>query len=56
LFAKPADRWDTNNVASRCQEVVECLQAVLLQCEVTLPAGRIAELPPLSDLLLNGFD
>jgi arylsulfatase A-like enzyme len=56
LFAKPADRWETNNVASRCQEVVECLQDALMQCELTLSAGRISELPPLSELLLSGFD
>ena len=56
LFAKPSDRWETNNVASRCQEVVECLQDALMQCELTVPAGRIAELPPLNDLLLSGFD
>jgi arylsulfatase A-like enzyme len=56
LYAKPSDRWDMNNVASRCQEVVECLQDALLQCELVLPTGRFSELPPLNDLLLNGFE
>jgi hypothetical protein len=56
LFAKPSDRWETNNVSTRCQEVVECLQDALMQCELVLPAGRFADLPPLSDLLMNGFD
>ncbi len=56
LFAKPADRWEINNVANRCQEVVECLQDALVQYELALSAGRVSELPPLSELLLNGFD
>ena len=56
LFAKPDDRWEVNNVASRCQEVVECLQDALMQYELTLPAGRVSDLPPLSELLLSGFD
>ena len=56
LYAKPSDRWETNNVATRCQEVVECLQDALLQCELVLPSGRFADLPPLNDLLLNGFE
>ena len=56
LYAKPSDRWETNNVATRCQEVAECLQDALMQCELVLPTGRFSDLPPLSDLLLNGFD
>lgn len=55
LFAKPDDRWEVNNVASRCQEVAECLQDAMLQYELTLPTGRVAELPALSDVLLNGL-
>ena len=56
LFAKPDDRWEINNVASRCQEVVECLQDALTQYELALPAGRIADLPPLGDVLLHGLE
>ena len=56
LFAKPDDRWEINNVASRCQEVVECLQDALTEYELTLPAGRISDLPPLGDVLLNGLE
>ena len=55
LFAKPDDRWEVNNVASRCRDVVECLQNALLEYERRLPAGRISELPPLDDVLLNGL-
>ncbi len=55
LFAKPDDRWEVNNVASRCQDVVECLQDAMMQYELTLPAGRSADLPPLGDVLLHGL-
>jgi arylsulfatase A-like enzyme len=54
LFAKPDDRWEANNVASRCQEVVERLQDAMRQYELTLPAGRVTDLPPLGDVLLHG--
>jgi hypothetical protein len=56
LFAKPDDRWEVNNVASLCPEVVECLHDALDQYEATLPAGRIADLPPLADVLRNGLE
>jgi hypothetical protein len=56
LFAKPDDRWEVNNVACRCPEVVEGLQAALAQYELTLPAGRSRDLPPLSDVLLHGLE
>jgi arylsulfatase A-like enzyme len=55
LYAKPDDRWEINDVASRCQEVVEDLQDALTQYELALPDGRIADLPPLSDVLLKGL-
>jgi hypothetical protein len=55
LYAKPDDRWEVNNVASRCHEVVECLQDAMFQYELTLPTGRAAELPALSEVLLNGL-
>ena len=45
-----------NNVASRCQEVVESLQDALTQYELALPDGRISDLPPLSDVLLQGLE
>jgi arylsulfatase A-like enzyme len=56
LYVKPDDYWEANNVAVRCQEVVECLQDTLLQTEQTLAAGRIADLPPLSDVLIEGLE
>lgn len=56
LYAKPDDRWEVNDVASRCQEVVECLQDIRVQYELTLPEGRVLDLPPLGEVLLSGLD
>jgi hypothetical protein len=56
LFAKPDDYWEVNNVAPRCPEVVECLEDALAEFEQTLQAGRISDLPPLSDILLHGLE
>jgi len=56
LFAKPDDRWEVNNVTSRCQEAVEGLQEALRQYEQALVAGTAIELPPLGDVLRNGLE
>jgi arylsulfatase A-like enzyme len=56
LYAKPDDRWEINDVASRCQDVVESLQDTLTQYELALPDGRVSDLPPLSDVLLHGLE
>ena len=56
LFAKPADFWEVNNVATRCQEVVECLEDALVEFEQVLPEGQVADLPALHDVLLQGLD
>jgi hypothetical protein len=56
LFAKPDDYWEANNVASRCPEVVECLENALGEFEQTLQAGQTCDLPPLNEVLLNGLE
>jgi arylsulfatase A-like enzyme len=56
LFAKPDDRWDVNNVAIRCREVVECLTDALDQYQQTIQSGFAADLPPLSDVLVSGLE
>jgi hypothetical protein len=56
LYAKPDDRWEINDVVSRCPDIVEQLQTALTQYELALPAGRIAELPPLTGALVNGLE
>ncbi len=55
LFAKPDDRWEINDVADRCHEVVECLGDVMAQYEQALQAGTVADLPPLNEVLLSGL-
>jgi arylsulfatase A-like enzyme len=55
LFAKPDDRWEVNNVVSRCREVVEGLQEALRQYEQALSTGAVSALPPLGEMLLSGL-
>lgn len=53
LFAKPDDRWEANEVASRCDVVVDQLAAELDLVERALAAGKCAQLPPLADELTS---
>jgi arylsulfatase A-like enzyme len=55
LFLKPDDRWEVNNVAVRCQDVVESLEVAAVEYEQTIFKGRAADLPPLSDVLIQGL-
>lgn len=55
LFVKPDDRWEANNVANRCVDVVEQLCGLLSR---TAHASSVSEtlLPPqLSGILLDGL-
>lgn len=56
LFVKPDDRYEVNNVATRCREVVECLQDAIVETEQTIQAGQVFDLPPLSDVLVQGLE
>ncbi len=56
LFVKPDDRWEANNVASRCGEVAEELQEALTQACKTPIAPQNLQIPQLSDLLLFGLE
>jgi len=55
LFVKPDDRWEANDVADRCVEVVELLRDAYRQYEGAIRSGRVAELPPLEDVLVSGI-
>ena len=55
LFAKPDDRWEVNDVADRCEEVVEMLRATFSEYEEALRLGNLGNLAPLDDLLLTGL-
>ncbi len=56
LFVKPDDRWEANNVANRCVEVVEQLCDLLSQVAHTSSASQTLLTPQLSDVLLNGLE
>jgi len=56
LFAKPDDRWEVNDVADRCMEVVECLEDAIEQYAQAVQSGSTAELPPLDDVLREGLE
>lgn len=53
LFAKPDDRWEVNEIASRAGEVTEQLLAALDEFEGAAREGRLAKLPPLSQALCD---
>jgi len=56
LYAKPDDLWEVNDVAVRCQEVVDCLLDAADQFEQAIFSGNLAGLPPLNDVLVEGFE
>jgi hypothetical protein len=53
LYAKPDDRWEANEVSSRCGEIVEVLAAQLDSFETAARDDRLASLPPLAELLVD---
>jgi len=53
LYAKTGDRWEVNEVARLCPDVVTALQAALAQTELDGTEGTLA---PLSDQLVNEMD
>lgn len=55
LFAKPDDRWEVNEVSTRCGPVVEALEAALERFQQVVHAGQPADLPPLAESLLSGL-
>ena len=55
LYVKPDDFWEVNDVAVRCQEVVECLLDAADRFEQTIYGGSVADLPALSDVLVEGL-
>jgi hypothetical protein len=54
LYAKPDDRWEVNEVSSRCAPVVVELERILDQFPVAVRAGRRADLLPLPEPLVTG--
>jgi hypothetical protein len=54
LFAKPDDRWEVNNVADRCRDVVEHMQDAILKYCQEMSCGTSPSRFALDDLLLHG--
>ena len=53
LFAKPDDRWEVNEIASRCGDVPDLLAAKCDELQVALAAGEPASLAPLPEILTS---
>jgi hypothetical protein len=53
LFVKPDDRWEVNEVSSRCGEVVELLAAEADLFQQAAAGGTLASLPPLAEVLCD---
>lgn len=53
LYSKPSDRWEVNEVANLCPQIVESLQAALAELA---RAGPTSRLPPLSEDLVKEVD
>lgn len=53
LFAKPDDRWEVNEIASRCGDVPELLAAKCDELQAALAAGEAASLAPLPEILTS---
>ena len=56
LYTKPDDRWEANDVADRCGEVVESLHRVADEFEQHVQAEGVGELTPLDDVLIHGLE
>lgn len=53
LFAKPDDRWEVNEIASRCGDVPDLLAAKCDELQAALAAGEPASLAPLAEILTS---
>ena len=53
LYSKPSDRWEVNEVANLCPDIVVDLQAALAEAA---QAGSESQLPPLGEALVREVD
>ncbi len=53
LFAKPDDRWEANDIASRCPEIVQLLTELLTKNLQASNAGTVPIQPSLSEELVS---
>jgi arylsulfatase A-like enzyme len=55
LFAKPDDRWEANEVADRCGDVADLLEAALEEAWQASQQGQHEITTPLADVLEHGL-
>jgi hypothetical protein len=55
LYTKPDDRWEMNDVANRCPEIVEQLTATLVDSERRTAEGDPSTPSPLGEGLISEF-
>jgi arylsulfatase A-like enzyme len=55
LFSKPDDRWEQNEIASRCRDVVDQLGDALVRFQQSAAASPTADPPPLEEVLRVGL-
>jgi hypothetical protein len=55
LYAKPDDRYEVNDVALRCQDVVEQLSETARVTGEAIARGDEASLPPLAEELTDAW-
>jgi hypothetical protein len=53
LFAKPDDRFEANEISSRCDDVVQLLAADLDRFSAAAAEGKLSEIPPLAEILYD---
>jgi len=56
LYVKPDDRWETNDVANRCPDIVEQMIAQLDLCQQLFEQTTNVTWPTLPKLLAEGLD
>ncbi|MDZ7618603.1 MAG: sulfatase-like hydrolase/transferase, partial [Patescibacteria group bacterium] len=56
LFVKPDDRWEANNVASRCVDVMEQLGALSAQSTQAFADRQYTQIAHLPDILVRGLE
>lgn len=53
LFAKPDDRYEVNNVAGRCQQIIADLEVTLAETTAAIVEQTESQLPPLAHELVD---
>jgi arylsulfatase A-like enzyme len=55
LYAKPDDRWEVNQISTRCESIADELERALDEFQQTVQTGGPADLAPLPESLTTRF-